>query len=232
MPRVVILTCFCFSVTRAWAQTPTVTYGPGQHVQNEGARIIAGDLTISGGYERKRAPIYAWYTLNAGYLSSSNTLVNFAIFTQNGGTNEVAETLKIHSMEAPWYHLTGGTLITSETLLEPVGSPHRFNHTFGRHITRRLTLTSRGSFSPGFFHAVYTFEGGELAAGDIALNGPVLFRHGSGTLRHEGTLTFGGGTWESKAGSQELGPITLTVRLVSLFGCVFSNSSLVLPVGS
>ena len=162
------------------------------------------------------------YSLNGGRMQYTNEVIACATFTHNAGTNRVLKKLGMSSMNTTYYILHSGLLNAESVVMDPIGSPCRFNQYGGVHRVNRLVMqTYRGR---EFFQSIYTMEWGELEVRDVTLLDMVLFEHKNGTVRHSGLLTMAGGTWKAKPGLQELGEV-LVAR--SEYGS--SNSTLSLP---
>ena len=162
------------------------------------------------------------YSLNGGYMRYTNELIACATFTHNAGTNRVLAKLGMSSMNTTYYILHSGLLDANTVVMDPIGSPCRFNQYGGVHRVNRLVMqTYRGR---EFLQSIYTMEWGELEVRDVTLLDRVLFEHKNGTVRHTGLLTMAGGTWQAKPGMQEFGEV-LVAR--SEYGN--SNSTLSLP---
>jgi hypothetical protein len=163
----------------------------------------SGPMRVEGYVEYERGgyafPHPSSYTLSSGRLTPQSLYVSLATFYQTGGTNRVAEDLRVIQgwyNDSTAYMLSGGRLVTSNSVTYAGttywGGPRGFHQRGGTHMVRgTLSLSARYGPYPGG----YSFVGGELIVRDIYVSGGAIFAQGSGSLTHTGTVTLAGGHW-------------------------------------
>jgi len=200
-------------------------FGHGEFVQNGATSSVAitGDLNIGNGAAAhpNLANPGNWdrsgsYTLNAGTLSTNNTIVGsqgVGTFTQNGGQHVVANTLTIGQQWLPdngqtpvsfggpapgTYTMTAGTLTANGLVVgdQGVGT---FTQTGGvSTVTGNVTVAQQA----GSNGSSYNLSGGSLQAASMNVNTGGTFNYsggsfslasGAGILTNDGQVNINGG---------------------------------------
>ncbi len=215
----------------------------GEFEQSGGSHIMQGGFAVAGkmiprnpGYQG-----YAYATLSGGVSACQSLNVELAVFSQSGGTNQVAGDLTLRRTQpGTFYNLSGGSLQTSNTTIFS-SYDGAFNQSGGVHRISRLLNLARNADA---YQCRYVLSGGELDVRDIVVSGGAVFRHSGGTLIQTGilTLTGDGVVWEAAPGEEEqLGQLQLSGGLgtatlsLPASGCVVqfaASSSLVWSGGA
>jgi len=181
----------------------------GNFDQQGGNHIVQGAFSVVGTIISRNPgfTVDAYASLGGGASSCQSLNVEIAVFSQSGGTNQVAGDLTLRRTQpGTFYNLSGGSLQTSNTIIFSSYSG-AFNQSGGVHrISHLLKLARNGDSYP----CLYVLSGGELDVLDIVVNGGAVFRHTGGILIHSGVLTLDDGVWEAKPGGEQLGPLQLS----------------------
>lgn len=188
------LTCGILVVLALGLVLP-VTFG---QTSNSGPMRVTGYVDYQrGGYAY---PHPSSYTLSSGRITPQSLYVSLATFYQTGGTNRVAEDLRVIQgwyNDSTAYMLSGGRLVTSNSITYAsttyYGGPRGFHQRGGTHVVR-ATLSLGAQFGP--YPGGYSLSGGELIVRDIHVGGGAIFAQDAGSLTHTGILTLVGGHWK------------------------------------
>ncbi len=224
---------------------------PGGYVLSNGLLVatsttlgVGGTMTQTGGIFTNSGPLAlvadllhttyfltfycGQYNLQAGFLAE-NSIVSSGYFTQTDGTNRVAGSTQIASIETEGvgdeqaqYTLSGGLFTTASVTV----SNAIFSQSGGSLITGNLSLSDDIVHDPFRAPSGYFFGGGRLSVSAIQVDGYAVFRHTSGTLLEPGLLTLAGGLWDEQTSGQQFGPLQLS----SAYN--LTNSLVALPTNS
>jgi hypothetical protein len=129
-----------------------------------GVAAINGPLTVVGSLAM--GTVSANWTINGGTISAADVTADYALITQNGGTNVISGTLKMGQFSfAPRYFLNAGFLQTGSIFIE--GGSSFLRQSGGVCIvtnTLDVTSTNGTGITQGYF-----LQGGELRARDILI---------------------------------------------------------------
>jgi hypothetical protein len=126
-----------------------------------------------------------FYYLSGGTLFTPGIGLDGGKFDQSGGTNYAA---RVSLTNGGSYTLSGGTLITSNTIVENyTARPRpRFTQTAGEHRIKSMLFLESGG--------VYELSGGVLSAGQISVRSGTQLRLEGGIVSSNNTLEINGGT--------------------------------------
>jgi hypothetical protein len=236
------------SVTVGTITTVSSTFGQvGFYNQTNGTLQITGNLSVGGrgsfnqfdgaqtnggivlaGFDPQRTAFgIASFYLSNGVVSTPSITLDYATFTQAGGTNEVKGNLNVSSgSHLSTYNLNGGLLLASNTLVSY--TPGVFIQSGGIHIVTNELRISQPDNGSGYIE-----NEGQLTAANIQVDTGAAFHHNGGSVSNTGLLTLGGqgSAWFEGTGGQQMGKLALgnfssTLSLPGI-GCVlrFANSS-------
>jgi hypothetical protein len=200
--------------------------GRGSFNQLDGSQTNGG-IALLGFDPQRTAFGIASFSLNGGVVSTPSMALDYAGFTQAGGTNQVKGNLTVSSgSHFSTYNLNGGLLTSSNTSV--AFTPGLFMQTAGTHIVSNLLRISHPDNGSGYIQA-----GGQLIASNIQVDTGAAFHHNGGTVSNANLLTLGGqgSAWNENTGGQQMGRLLLgdftSILSLPSSACVlrFLNSS-------
>ena len=211
--------------------TSAVSIGPYGDFAQSGGSHTAGALDLYGDIVYYFQASTANYELSGGFLSTPGLGLGIAVFTQTGGTNQVAGDLAFESLVGygtyTEYKLSGGFLLTSNTTVNTSMEGGFFQTGGAQVVSNLLTVSGFNSENYGSSRFVgYVLNGGQLTTKNIQVDSGATFHHTGGVLINTGTLTLAGGTWAANTNDQQFGSLSLGL------GQSGSNSSICLPPGA
>jgi hypothetical protein len=175
----------------------------------------------------------AFYVLSNGVLRvSSSVSFGGGQFWQYNGVHSIASNLVMSGTDMGMgiatadYFLEGG-IVSSGGLWAQGGT---FGQGGGSNvIAGDLVLSTVTPLQPGVGSRTgqYALGGGFLGVNNIAISNSSAFKHAGGTLSHSGMLTLADGTWQTRPGTQMLGPLRLASG-----GSTYFNSMIGFPSGT
>ena len=200
-----------YSLTNGILLTGNLNIANGSIIQAGGQHTTTNALVL-GLYSVSR--FFASYSLSGGeffcpgiYMGTSGFWVFYTAFYQSGGTNSVAGDL---IFDDTGYSLSGGTLLTSNTVVLQGGIHSQFLQTGGEHRVSN-TLSNLDQ---------YFLSGGTLSASNIVLSGTLSVSN-SAVILNPGLFNFGGNLQLFNNANENLGQMLLS-----------SNSSIDLEPGT
>jgi hypothetical protein len=211
--------------------TSDVSIGPYGDFAQSGGWHTVGALGLYGDIVDYYQASTANYELSGGWLSTPGLGLGIAVFTQTGGTNQIAGDLAFESLVGygtyTEYNLSGGLLVTSNTTVNGSMDGGFFQTGGAQIVSNLLTVSGSNSENYGYSRfAGYVLSGGQLTTKDIRVDSGATFHHTGGVLINNGTLTLASGTWEANTDDQQFGALWLGL------GQGGSNSSVCLPSGA
>ena len=185
----------------------TMIRGFGDFSQYGGQHAIASNLVLHGSDLFQYGPANASYLLSEGSLSAQSLTLTIGVLSQSGGSNQISGDVTIGPAAlGSLYSLTGGFLSDSNVIL--IGAPASgFSQSNGTHmIASQLIISGTAATFLG-----YTLGNGSLFVKDISISNGAAFHHTGGTIIQTGILTLANGIWETKAGTQSLGSLQLSI---------------------
>jgi hypothetical protein len=203
----------------------SVSIGNGSFYQSNGVHTVAGGINVVGFFDDYGPPFFSNYTLQNGFLNCASISQGvFGSFSQINGTNHVSGDL---SLDETSYWLSGGTLMTSNTIVYPgrlvaedAFIPTDFLQNAGLHVVSN-TLSCFGH---------YHLDAGRLSVPVVVLSGILDFGPSPGAAISNGVSFELGGVIQLSSSTQHLAAATLFRDSVINFTSgnsqlIFANSS-------
>jgi hypothetical protein len=210
-----------YSLKSGTLSSDSVSIGNGSFYQSNGVHTVAGGIVVEGFFDDYSPPLFSNYTLQNGYLNCGSLSQGvFGSFTQINGTNRVSGDLSLNETS---YSLSGGTLVTSNTIVYPGALvvppdgfiPTHFFQSAGLHVVSN-TLSCLGH---------YHLDAGRLNVPAVILNGILYFGPSPGAVISNGVSFELGGVIQLSSSTQHLAAATLSRD--SVINYVSGNSQLI-----
>jgi len=162
-------------------------FAQGVFRQSSGVHSNSESIRANGSYIGPEQQVFTGiYDLSGGTLLTPAIGLDGGKVDQSGGTNYAQQ---LWLTNGGRYELSGGSLITSNTLLDSYPNPQvrsRFIQTAGEHRVQRLLWLEDGG--------VYELRGGVLSVPLISVRGGTELRLGGGIISSNNSFEINGGT--------------------------------------